>query len=85
VRDGVAYPPVFMLTGDNDGRVSPMQSRKMTARLQAATASGRRVLLRTSARSGHGHGTAVSEGIEQAADVFAFLFAELGISYRGEP
>jgi prolyl oligopeptidase len=59
-----------------------MQSRKMAARLQAATASGRRVLLRTSARAGHGHGTAASEGIEQAADVFAFLFAELGVAYR---
>jgi len=63
-------------------RPNPMQSRKMTARLQVATASDRRVLLRTSARSGHGHGTAASEGIEQSADVFAFLFAELGIVFR---
>jgi prolyl oligopeptidase len=82
VVDGTAYPAVFLLTGDNDGRVNPMQSRKMTARLQAATPSGHRVLLRTSARSGHGHGTAASEGIEQSADVFAFLFAELGVAYR---
>jgi prolyl oligopeptidase len=81
VRDGASCPPVLMLTGDNDGRVNPMQSRKMTARLQAANPSGT-VLLRTSASSGHGHGTAASEGIEQAADVFAFLFAQLGIAYR---
>ena len=40
VEDGVKYPAVLFLTGANDPRVDPMQSRKMTARLQAATASG---------------------------------------------
>ena len=79
VTPGVAYPAVFLLTGDNDGRVNPMHSRKMTARLQATTFSGRPILLRTSGASGHGFGTAASEAIEQAADVFAFLFDQLGI------
>jgi len=31
-----------MATGEHDGRVNPMQSRKMIARLQAATVSGGR-------------------------------------------
>ncbi|MFL5292245.1 MAG: prolyl oligopeptidase family serine peptidase, partial [Myxococcales bacterium] len=48
VKDGVRYPSVLFMTGDHDGRVDPMQSRKMTARLQAASASKRPVLLRTS-------------------------------------
>ena len=40
VKDGVRVPGACcMLTGDNDGRVDPMHSRKMTARLQAATSS----------------------------------------------
>lgn len=38
-KDGAAYPPILFLTGENDPRVDPMQSRKMTARLQAATAN----------------------------------------------
>ena len=38
VKDGTDYPAVLFLTGDNDGRVDPMNSRKMTARLQAAHA-----------------------------------------------
>ena len=38
VRDGVKYPAVLLTTGENDGRVNPAQSRKMAARLQAATA-----------------------------------------------
>jgi prolyl oligopeptidase len=79
VKDGTAYPAVLFMTGANDGRVDPANSRKMTARLQAATASGRPVLLRTSSNSGHGMGTALSEKIEQYADGLAFLFDELDV------
>jgi prolyl oligopeptidase len=80
VKDGTDYPAVLFLTGDNDGRVDPMHSRKMTARLQAATHSGLPVFLRTSSGSGHGIGTALNERIEQDADVFAFLFDQLGMN-----
>lgn len=79
VKDGAKYPPVLFLTGANDPRVDPMQSRKMTARLQEAGAT---VLLRTSANSGHGIGTALSERIEQTVDINTFLFDELGVSYH---
>jgi prolyl oligopeptidase len=90
VKDGTRYPAILFLTGDNDHRVNPMQSRKMTARLQAANASAHPILLRTSSTAGHGIGTALNEGIEQSADVFAFLFDQLGIRYappagRGSP
>ena len=34
IRDGVKYPAVFMSTGENDGRVNPMHSRKMAAALK---------------------------------------------------
>ncbi len=40
VKDAVAYPAVMLSTGDLDTRVPPLQARKMTARLQAATSSG---------------------------------------------
>ena len=36
VKDGTVYPAVLFLTGENDHRVNPLHSRKMTARLQAA-------------------------------------------------
>jgi prolyl oligopeptidase len=81
VKDGTAYPAILMLTGENDHRVNPMQSRKMIARLQAADSSGHLILLRTSAASGHGFGTALDEQVEENADVFAFLFDQLGITY----
>jgi prolyl oligopeptidase len=82
VADGTAYPPILFMTGANDPRVDPMQSRKMTARLQAATGGRQRILLRTSASSGHGIGSSLDEKVAQAADVHAFLFDRLGVTYR---
>jgi prolyl oligopeptidase len=81
VKDGTRYPAVLFLTGANDPRVDPMQSRKMTARLQAAYPTGT-FLLRTSASSGHGLGTALSERIEEKTDVYAFLFSQLGVAVQ---
>jgi len=81
VKDGSEYPPVLFLTGANDPRVEPMQSRKMTARLQSANSSGNPTLLRTSADSGHGAGTPLDERIEQEVDVLAFLFDQLGVEF----
>jgi prolyl oligopeptidase len=80
VVDGTKYPAVLMMTGANDGRVAPYHSRKMTARLLAANKSDNPILLRTSSSAGHGIGTALSERIKQSADIYAFLFAQLGMS-----
>ena len=79
VRDKTAYPSVLFLTGANDPRVDPMHSRKMTARLQAATTSDRPVLLRTSSKTGHGSGTPLSEQIVKSVHYHAFLLNELGL------
>jgi prolyl oligopeptidase len=81
VKDGAAYPAILFLTGENDHRVNPMQSRKMTARLQAASGSSKPVLLRTSSSSGHGFGTALDERIEENADLIAFLMDQLAVRY----
>jgi len=78
VVDGVQYPAVLFLTGANDPRVEPANSRKMTARLQAS-GSKQPVYLRTTDSAGHGIGTALSERIAQAVDVDVFLFATLGV------
>ncbi len=80
VVDGTKYPAVFMATGEHDGRVNPAHSRKMIARLQAATDSGLPVLLSINAHAGHGIGSALSIRIDQQSDVMAFLFDELGMS-----
>ena len=79
VSDGARYPAILMATGVNDGRVNPMHSRKMVARLQAATASGRPVYLSIDQHAGHGIGSALTVQMNQSADVLAFLFDQLGM------
>jgi prolyl oligopeptidase len=79
VHDGTQYPAVLLTTGENDGRVNPAQSRKMAAHLQAATASDRPILFRSTASAGHGIGTALKVRIAEQADTLAFLFDQLGI------
>ncbi|PYX51814.1 MAG: hypothetical protein DMG76_30740 [Acidobacteria bacterium] len=78
VKEGTAYPAILFLTGDNDHRVNPMESRKMTALLQAANSSDHPILLRTTSSAGHGIGTALDERIEQGADFFSFSVRSVG-------
>jgi prolyl oligopeptidase len=85
VTDGTAYPAVLLLTGANDPRVNPANSRKMTARLQAATSSKAPILLRTSSNTGHGIDSSLDEQIEEGADVWAFLFDQLGLRMEAKP
>jgi prolyl oligopeptidase len=84
VKDGTAYPAVLMLTGETDGRVNPAHSRKMIARLQAATASKQPVLLTVNAHAGHGMGSALSIVVNQLADIYSFLFDQLGMTLPPE-
>jgi prolyl oligopeptidase len=79
VKTATAYPAIFMATGETDGRVNPAHSRKMIARLQAATSSGKPILLSINAHAGHGIGSALSIRVNQQADIYAFLFDQLGM------
>lgn len=78
IRDGVKYPAVILTHGINDPRVEPWESAKTTARLQAATASGRPVLFRVDYHAGHGIGSTRSQRQEELADVWSFLLWQLG-------
>ncbi len=83
VRDGTDYPAVMFTQGDLDTRVPPLQARKMTARMQAATASGLPVILRDHPRAGHAGGR---RRVEDRAMETAFLMMQLGLSYgAGDP
>ncbi len=84
VVDGTQYPSILMMTGANDGRVAPYHSRKMVARLDEANKSENPILLRTSSSAGHGIGTALNERIKQLADIYAFLFTQLGMTGKAE-
>ncbi|HEX8011191.1 MAG TPA: prolyl oligopeptidase family serine peptidase [Casimicrobiaceae bacterium] len=79
VKDGVKYPAVLLTTGINDPRVDAWEAGKMAARLQAASASGKPVLLRIDYDAGHGFGSTKKSQYEERADTFAFLFWQLGV------
>lgn len=80
VKEAIAYPAVLFMTGANDPRVDPYHSRKMTARLQAATSSERPILLRASNDTSHGMGTPLAAEIEETTDMLSFLVHELGVT-----
>src|SRR5439155_751187 len=73
VTDGTAYPAVLLTTGINDPRVTPWQPAKLAARLQAATSSGKPILLRVDYEAGHGIGSTKSQRQELLADQWSFL------------
>ncbi len=77
LRSGVRYPATLITTGDHDDRVVPAHSYKFAASLQDVQAPDRPALIRIETRTGHGAGTPTTKQIEAAADVLAFLMAEL--------
>jgi len=77
VKPGEKYPAVLLTTGDQDTRVPPLQARKMTARLQAASTSGKPVLLLYDTKAGHAGGRPLSKIIEDFSLEMAFLFWQL--------
>jgi prolyl oligopeptidase len=82
VKAGASYPAVMFFTGDSDTRVDPLHARKMTALVQAASGSGRPVLLHYSLAGGHSSGVSVDQQIEDDADQLTFLWTETGQSSR---
>ena len=80
VRDGVAYPAVLLTTGVTDPRVAPFHVAKMAARLQAATKSGKPILLRVDYDAGHGIGSTRAQQDREAADTYAFLLWQTGVA-----
>jgi prolyl oligopeptidase len=84
VKPGTKYPAVLLTTGDTDTRVPPLQARKMTARLQWATASDRPILLFYDTKAGHAGGRPFRKVIEDMALEQAFLFWQLDIQPQTE-
>jgi prolyl oligopeptidase len=78
VHDHVKYPSVLLTTGLHDPRVASWEPTKMTARLQAATASQNPILLRVDADAGHGIGSTRAQRDTETADVIAFIMWRTG-------
>ena len=78
MKADLPYPAIMFFTGDNDTRVDPLHARKMTALMQAASTSGRPILLHYSVSGGHSAGVSVDQHIQDDADELTFLWTETG-------
>lgn len=78
IKDGTPYPAVMFIHGLNDPRVDVWHSAKAAARLQAATTSGKPILMRLDGQAGHGIGSTASQGYSKLADMYSFLLWQFG-------
>ena len=79
VREGASYPATIITTADTDDRVDPGHSKKLAARLQEAQAGDEPILLRVETKAGHGAGKPTTKILDESADVYTFLFWQLGM------
>ena len=79
IKPGVKYPATLITTSNHDDRVVPAHSFKYAATLQADNASDNPILIRVETNSGHGSSN-LSKAIEETADIYAFLFTNLGVT-----
>ena len=79
LKEGTAYPATMITTADHDDRVVPAHSFKFAAALQEAHKGDNPVLIRIETKAGHGAGKPTSKIIEEAADKWGFLMANLGM------
>jgi len=84
VKQGQEYPAILFMTADTDTRVDPMHAKKMAALMQAEAKNGsskeRPILLRIDTKAGHGQGKPVTKQVEDATDMYSFLFWQLGVT-----
>lgn len=74
-----SFPAVLICTADHDDRVVPLHSFKMAATLQhAAAPDARPQLIRIDVDAGHGAGKPTSKSLDEIADIYAFLWHQLG-------
>ncbi|MGZ4054274.1 MAG: prolyl oligopeptidase family serine peptidase [Bacteroidia bacterium] len=77
----VEYPATLVTTGDHDDRVVPAHSFKFIATLQEKQKGNNPVLIRIDTNAGHGAGKPTSKQIDEFADIWSFVFYNLGMKY----
>jgi prolyl oligopeptidase len=78
----VNYPAVMVTTADHDDRVVPAHSFKYIATLQENQRGTNPVLIRIDVKAGHGAGKPLSKSIEEIADIYSFMFYNMGVEVK---
>ena len=74
------YPATLITTADHDDRVVPAHSFKFAAELQSKQGGANPVIIRIETKAGHGAGKSTEQIIEEYTDIWAFVFANLGVT-----
>lgn len=82
LKPETAYPATMVLTADHDDRVVPAHSFKFAARLQEYHKGNNLALIRIDTNAGHGAGKSTAMQIAEHADRWAFMFQNMGLSYK---
>lgn len=77
VREGVAYPAIYLDAGATDPRCPPQDARKFAASVQNATSGDAPVLLHVWSNVGHGWATGRQVAIEEYTEWLAFTWRAL--------
>ena len=75
----VNYPATLITTADHDDRVVPAHSFKFAATLQEKNTSTNPMLIRIDSKAGHGAGKPTAKAIEELADIYSFIFYNMGV------
>lgn len=81
IKSGVNYPATLITTADHDDRVVPAHSFKFAATLQEKYKGKNPMLIRIETKAGHGAGKPTTKMIEESADLWSFVFQNLGVTY----
>ena len=76
------YPATLVTTADHDDRVVPAHSFKFAATLQEHQKGANPSLIRIDVSAGHGAGKPVSKQIDEWADIWSFVFYNLGMNCK---
>jgi prolyl oligopeptidase len=79
VKVGAKYPATLITTADHDDRVVPAHSFKYAAAMQAGQGGDAPILIRIDTKSGHG-ASSTTKALEQTADLYSFVFWNLGVT-----
>ena len=80
----VSYPATMVTTADHDDRVVPAHSFKFAATLQEKNTGTNPMLIRIDSKAGHGAGKPTAKVIEEQADIYSFIFYNMGIEPKFE-
>lgn len=80
IKAGTCYPATMVTTADHDDRVVPAHSFKFISELQDKQSCNNPTLIRVETKAGHGAGKPTAKIIEEYADIYSFMFYNMGIT-----